>query len=112
MWKLKHNLRVASEFRACISPLLFYRSLKLVGELIWNQISNATESCPGERRDIVCGENDSHDGQTTGSQGNKSGEFLKQARGTNHLNSKFKRQIAEAVNKLWSLVKSYLISRN
>ena len=32
--KLKHTLRVASEFCAFISPPLFYRSPKLVGELI------------------------------------------------------------------------------
>ena len=98
----KDKRRVASEFRACISPPLFYRWPKLVGELIWNQISNASESCREERRDIVRGENQSRDGQTTGSQGNKSEEFLKQAPGTNHLNSKFNRQIAEAVNELRS----------
>ena len=108
--KFKGKLLVASEFCACISPPLFYRSPKLVDELI-NIILNAAESCREERRDIVCGENHSHDGQTTGSQGNKSGEFLKQAPGTNHLNSKFNRQIAEAVNELRSLIKSYLISR-
>lgn len=94
--KIQGTRRVASKFRACISPLAFYRSPKLVGELIWNQISNATESCREERRDIVCGEKHNRDGQTTGSQGNKSGEFFKQAPGTNHLNSKFNRQIAEA----------------
>jgi len=32
--KLRHKLRVAPEFRACISRPLFYRSPKLVGELI------------------------------------------------------------------------------
>ena len=74
-------------------------------------MSNAIDSCREERRDIVCGEKHNRDGQTTGSQGNKSGEFLKQAPGTNHLNSKFNRQIAEAVNKLRSPIKSYLISR-
>ena len=47
----------------------------------------------------------------TATKGNKSGEFLKQAPGTNHLNSKFNRQIAEAVNKLRSPIKSNLISR-
>ena len=108
--KFKDKRRVASKFCACISRPRFYRSPKLVGELIWNQISNATESCREERRDIVCEEKHNRDGQTTGSQGNKSGEFLKQAPGTNHLNSKFNRQIAEAVNELRSPIKSYLIS--
>ena len=74
-------------------------------------MSNATESCREERRDIVCGEKHNRDGQTTGSQGNKSGEFLKQAPGTNHLNSKFNCQIAEAGNKLRIPIKSNLISR-
>ena len=32
--KLKDKLRVASEFRTCIPRPLFYRSPKLVGELI------------------------------------------------------------------------------
>ena len=90
---------------------LFYRLPKLVSKLIWNQISNATESYREERRDIVCGEKHNRDGQTTGSQGNKSGEFLKQAPGTNHLNSKFNRQVAEAVSKLRIPIKSNLISR-
>ena len=74
-------------------------------------MSNAIDSCREERRDIVCAEKHNRDGQTTGSQGNKSGEFLKQAPGTNHLNSKFNRQIAEAVNKLRNTIKSYLVSR-
>ena len=74
-------------------------------------MSNATELCREERRDIECGEKHNRDGQTTGCQGNKSGEFLKQAPGTNHLNSKFNRQIAEAVNELRIPIKSYLISR-
>ena len=108
---MKYARRVASKFHACISSPLFYRSPKLTGELYWNQISNSTGSCREERRDIVCGENHNRDGQTTGSQGNKSGEFLKQAPGTIHLNSKFNRQIAEAVKKLRSPIKSYLISR-
>lgn len=74
-------------------------------------MSNATDSCREERRDIVRGEKHNRDGQTTGSQGNKSGEFLKQAPSTNHLNSKFNRQIAEAVSKLRIPIKSNLISR-
>ena len=39
------------------------------------------------------------------------GKLLKQAPSTNHLNSKFNRQIAEAVSKLRIPIKSNLISR-
>ena len=50
--KIQGTRHVASEFRACTLRPLFYRLPRYVCELIWNHISNTSESCREERRDI------------------------------------------------------------